>query len=99
MTIFIFVSVYLIIASLFYRNVLSSRNYWIFILITYIPFFIVNFLLTSPPIVWYNPEAIWGIRLTTIPLEDFFYSFSLLSFYLIAYKTFAVIWEKKRKLE
>ena len=54
-----------------------------FILISLGPFLLVNGILTglldsvSPP-VWYNDSENLGIRLMTIPIEDFFYSFSLL---------------------
>ena len=54
-----------------------------FILISLGPFLLVNGVLTglldsvSPP-VWYNDAENLGIRLMTIPVEDFFYSFSLL---------------------
>ena len=54
-----------------------------FILISLGPFLLVNGILTglldsvSPP-VWYNDSENIGIRLMTIPVEDFFYSFSLL---------------------
>jgi lycopene cyclase domain-containing protein len=98
-TIFVFFAVYIILASSFYKNILSSKNYWIFILLTYKPFFIVNYLLTSMPIVLYNPESIWGIKILTIPLEDFIYSFTLISFYLMVYKILVNEWEKRKKLQ
>ena len=47
--------------------------------------FIVNNVLTSTPIVLYSPDAIWGARVTTIPVEDFLYNFALLSLYLLVY--------------
>lgn len=71
--------------SLFIPGDVNKSAYWIFILISYIPFFIVNYILTAIPVVTYNPASIWGIRFTTIPLEDFFYSFSMISFYLLVY--------------
>lgn len=66
----------------------SSRNFYITIAISYIPFFMVNYLLTAPPIVWYSPDAIWGPRVTTIPVEDFVYSFSMISWWLFCYHHF-----------
>ena len=54
-----------------------------FILISLGPFLLVNGILTglldsvSPP-VWYNDSQNIGIRVLTIPIEDFLYSFSLL---------------------
>lgn len=47
-----------------------------------IPFFLVNSILTGlfieKEIIWYNEEAILGIRLGTIPIEDIFYALLLL---------------------
>ena len=47
-----------------------------------IPFFIVNGILTGAfidgEIVWYSEEAMMGIRLGTIPLEDLFYALFLM---------------------
>jgi len=48
-------------------------------------FFVFNYLLTSIPIVIYNPYAITNIRILTIPIEDFFYNFSMLFLYLFFY--------------
>lgn len=84
-TVLIFSAAFLIIASSFKPAILRSRVYWISIAVTYVPFLIVNFFLTEPPIVWYSPEAIWGPRFTTIPLEDFFYSFSMISWWFFFY--------------
>jgi lycopene cyclase domain-containing protein len=67
------------------NQLINSRNFLFFIVFTYLPFFVVNYFLTSMPIVSYSPNAIWGARIITIPVEDFFYSFSLLSLYLLTY--------------
>jgi lycopene cyclase domain-containing protein len=85
LTILSFCAVFLLVSLFLFNNLLKSKLYWIFIFITYIPFIIVNYILTSFPIVIYNPQAIWGIRFLTIPVEDFFYSYSLLSLYLFIY--------------
>ena len=62
------------------------KKFILFMLFTFIPFGIVNYFLTSIPIVNYNQEEILGIRMITIPLEDFVYSFSLISCYLYFYE-------------
>ena len=58
-----------------------GRFYLAFAIIL-IPFFIVNGILTGSfidnPVVWYNNEANLGIRVGTIPVEDFFYGLLLL---------------------
>jgi len=89
---------FLLIALWRFPDILQSRNYWLYIGISMIPFIIFNYLLTSTPIVLYNPIAIWGGdgmwngRFFTIPLEDFFYNFSMLSFYLLVYRYFKKRW-------
>jgi len=96
LTVLMAMSVFFITAIIFFEDVLISSSYWLYILISYIPFLIVNYILTSLPIVTYNEEAIWGIRILTIPLEDFFYSFSMLSFYLIVYLKAKSKWLAKK---
>jgi len=58
------------------------REFWIGYIVTLIPFFIVNGMLTGSwlesPIVWYNNAENLGIRLGTIPLDDSIYLFLLL---------------------
>lgn len=58
------------------------RRYILSFLIILIPFFIVNSILTgsiiSEPIVWYNNHENLGFRIGTVPIEDFFYCFSML---------------------
>jgi len=83
--VFLFTAVFLILALSFYRSILKSRVFWTTIIISYLPFLIINYFLTSLPVVEYNKKAIWGIRVITIPLEDFLYSYSLISFWLIVY--------------
>lgn len=65
---------------------LGSRQFWLSIAITYLPFMIANGVLTALPVVTYSPGAVWGIRVTTIPLEDFFYNFSMLAFETLVYR-------------
>ncbi len=95
-TVMIFSSLFIFTAMILYPQILQSKIYWMWIAFTYIPFFIVNYILTSLPIVLYNPDAIWGIRITTIPFEDFFYSFSMLSLYLLVYLIFKERWLPKK---
>lgn len=89
-------ALFFFVANQFYPNILKSRLYWFYIILSFIAFLFFNYLLTSTIIVFYNPEVIWGIRITTIPLEDFFYNFSMLSFYLMFYLYFKNKLRKKR---
>jgi lycopene cyclase domain-containing protein len=79
-------ALFLLFAVRLDRPLLASLQYWIWIAICLIPFLLVNTILTALPVVQYNPTAIWGPRFITIPFEDFFYNFSLLSFYLLVYR-------------
>jgi len=90
---------FFIVASWLYPQILKARAYWTYFIITLIPFIIVNFILTSTPIVLYNSNAIWGFRVTTIPLEDFFYNFSMLSLYLMVYLYFKKKWQIKSNMK
>lgn len=99
------VGTFFLIAATWFPDLLKSRNYWAYILISFVAFIIFNYLLTSIPIVLYDPNAIWGGtvdqiwygRFITIPFEDFFYNFSMLSFYLLVYRYFKKRWIKPTK--
>lgn len=54
-----------------------SRFYMAYV-VSLIPFYIVNGVLTAIPVVLYNDAENLGIRVTTIPFEDHFYSMTLL---------------------
>ncbi len=47
-------------------------------LLSLVPFMIVNGILTSLPVVWYNNAENLGIRVWTVPVEDFIYLMGLL---------------------
>ena len=61
--------------------VLWNKQQINFFLSTYIlsliPMFFVNGVLTSFPVLIYNPKENLGIRVGTIPIEDFIYSYIL----------------------
>jgi lycopene cyclase domain-containing protein len=77
---------FLMVALLLDRPLLESKQYWMWLAICYVPFFIINTVLTALPVVEYNSKTIWGLRFGTIPLEDFFYNYAMLSFYLLVYR-------------
>ena len=57
-------------------------------LVSLIPFIIVNGVLTgsfNSSIVLYNSDEIINFRILNIPIEDFFYCFSMIAFTMIPY--------------
>ena len=84
-TVLLFSATSILLLRFLDNDLLSSRNFWITMLVTYIPFLIVNYFLTSIPIVTYNDNAFSTYRFMTIPVEDFFYSFSMISMWIMFY--------------
>lgn len=64
-----------------------SRFYFAYI-ISLIPFYAVNGLLTSFPVVMYNDAHNMGFRIGTIPIEDHFYSMVLLLMNVVLFEHF-----------
>lgn len=56
-----------------------NKKYWVFWIVMFCLIFIVNGYLTWRPIVIYGEGQYLGTRLFTIPIEDFFYGFALLT--------------------
>ncbi len=90
---------YTLVASLFGLTFIiiqllirSDRTYlslfYISFLISFIPKFIVNGILTSLPVVSYNDLENLGIRIYTIPLDDFIYFFGLFIMNITLYERF-----------
>lgn len=95
-TVLIFTGISFLFLNTFTPQLLRSKIFWQLIVFSYIPFFVFNYLFTSLPIIEYGATAIVGIRIITIPIEDFFYSFSLLSLYISLYELSFKVWEKKQ---
>lgn len=76
-------------ALLAWRNPSWSRLLLAATVAQYVPFLIVNGLLTGLPIVRYSASAINGLRIGTIPAEDFAYSFILLALPAALYEALA----------
>lgn len=94
---FIFAAIILAAAALLIPATLRSRNFWLAILISYLPFLIANGILTGLPIVLYDDSMNLGLRLGTIPLDDFLYSFSMLVLALGGYRYFGLGIKQKRQ--
>ena len=94
-TVFLFLSILLLLVNISKLNFIKNQYLIYFIFFTFVPFFAVNYFLTSLPVVIYNSKAILGIRITTIPLEDFFYSLCLIIGYLFTYEFAKEKWQVK----
>ncbi len=90
-TVFIFCGLLILIIGLSSSALTLSRVTIFTIIISYAPFLIVNYILTSFPVVIYNQDSILGIRAASIPIEDFVYSFSMISGWLFVYREAAAI--------
>ena len=64
---------------------LRSRNFWTALGLTYPPFLIANGFLTGIPIVLYDDAENLAVRVGSIPLEDFFFSFAMLALAVLVY--------------
>jgi lycopene cyclase domain-containing protein len=77
------------------------NRFYLSFLVILIPFIIINGILTGSfipeEVVWYNAEEITGIRILTVPVEDFTYGFSLILINLLLMNYFRRIFNKVRK--
>lgn len=69
---------FLVILFQFILKVRWLNNFYVAYLVALVPFYIINGILTSLPVVLYNNDQNMGIRLGTIPVEDHFYLMALL---------------------
>lgn len=88
----IYASLSILLVEFLDPEMFRSRNYWIFLGLTYIPFLIFDYFLTSLPVVIYGSHSILGIRIFTIPIEDAIYSFSMINFYTLFYRKGVKLW-------
>ncbi|WP_291404469.1 lycopene cyclase domain-containing protein [Daejeonella sp.] len=80
-------AVVLIITEFVVKSTIMSRFYLAY-LVSLIPFYLVNGLLTSIPIVMYNNAENMAFRVGTIPFEDHFYSLSMLLINILLFEYF-----------
>jgi lycopene cyclase domain-containing protein len=74
------------------------KKFYMTFLVILIPFSIINGILTgsfiADEVVWYNRLEITGLRIFTIPVEDFTYSFSLILINLLLMNYFRKLFNK-----
>lgn len=85
----VFATVAMVMLALYDGDLGKSKVLWGFLAVSYIPFMIFDHFLTSLPIVEYGRGSILGPRVFSIPLEDFLYSFSLLTINTVMYRQLA----------
>ncbi|MFH1363380.1 MAG: lycopene cyclase domain-containing protein [Candidatus Omnitrophota bacterium] len=68
-------------------RLLRRKDYYFFLVIIFGFKLLVNGYLTSK-IVIYNPRFFLGLRLFTIPLEDFLFGFSMITIALVIWEYF-----------
>lgn len=69
-------------------RITSHRRFWVAMAIMFFFKIPSNGYLTGRPIVIYNPAYFLGFRLGTIPVEDFFYGFGLITMTLVLWEYF-----------
>jgi lycopene cyclase domain-containing protein len=69
-------------------RVLGRAGFWIFMGIMIACTTVVNGYLTWRPVVLYGDPFFLGIRLGTIPLEDYLYGFSFISLSVVLWEFF-----------
>ncbi|WP_407428983.1 lycopene cyclase domain-containing protein [Arcticibacter sp.] len=66
----------------------NMGRFYLAFLVSMFPFYIVNGILTSLPIVMYNDAQNMGLRISTVPFEDHFYSLSMLLINILLFEYF-----------
>jgi lycopene cyclase domain-containing protein len=67
-------------------RLVAQWRYWVFLSVMFVFTLTANGYLTRRPIVLYGDQQYMGIRLNTIPLEDFLFGFSLISTTIICWE-------------
>ncbi len=71
--------------SLFHAGIMVRLAVWAYLISGFLLFILFNYFLTSLPVVIYSPSAVSRVRFLTIPIQDFFYNFTMMSVYLAFY--------------
>lgn len=88
----------LVLDRLLGTRITSTRRFWVAIAIMFFFKIPSNGYLTGRPIVLYDPAYFLGIRLGTIPVEDFFYGFGLITATLVLWEYFVRKEESTREV-
>lgn len=77
-----------VLDSLLSTEILARKNTYIYLGIIFLLNLVFNGYLTGRPVVLYDESYQFGIRIITIPIEDFIYGFSMLLMNTILFEKF-----------
>jgi len=69
-------------------KVFKTKPFWIFMAIMTFSEMVVNGYLTSRPVFLYGERFISGLKLGTIPIEDFIFGFAFIALVIILWEFF-----------
>lgn len=99
-TFYILIKMFVVLLLSLFDKTQVIRQFYVTFLLILVPFVIVNGILTgtgiSGEIVWYNNAENLGIRIFTIPIEDFAYAFSLILFNLLFIKNLRKVFHSNK---
>ncbi len=97
-TLVYFLAMIIVLTVTLFANTDLLKKFYVSFLVILIPFTIINGILTgsfiADEVVWYNSSEITGIRIFTIPVEDFTYGFSLILINLLLMNYFRNLFNK-----
>jgi lycopene cyclase domain-containing protein len=70
-------------------KLIMSRRFWIFQVLITVLTIVVDSYSSGLPIIIFNDKILLGIRFFNVPLENFLFGFSLITFNLIMFELFA----------
>ena len=82
-----------------YPGLFARGTYYVFLGIIFAFKWFVNGYLTGKNIILYNPDRYSGIRLGTIPMEDFLFGFSMVTMTVVLWEFFSARFGKARLKE
>jgi lycopene cyclase domain-containing protein len=68
-----------------YSDIVKYRDFWIFQGVLLLLFVVSNTYLTALPIITYGSGSYMGLRIGTIPVEDFLFNYSFINLFLLVY--------------
>ncbi|MCF7887894.1 MAG: lycopene cyclase domain-containing protein [Candidatus Omnitrophica bacterium] len=82
------IAITFLLEKLLKTGLFRKIEYYIYLIFIMAAELIVNGLITSKGIVKYNSDFYLGFRIGTIPLEDFFFGFSMVTITIIFWEFF-----------